>query len=226
MKAVHVWEHDGFPQFYVPLGELKYCSCRDTQLVRSEGVARAALVEITFHARNGAKECKTNRVLRFTDDRSLGALAGLVRLEFGSMDQWLEEDELVHVHPKDPFKRVDTLLSSRSVEIKLQGKTLAKAVSSIHLHETGLPVRYYLSPGAVDPSVLRKSELVTSCPYKGDAEYYHVVVDGQEHKNFVWQYKHPTRESAAIAGFLCFYNEKVDIFVDGQLQERPKTIFG
>ncbi|KAG5919336.1 hypothetical protein E4U42_006548 [Claviceps africana] len=225
-KAVHVWEHDGYPQFYFPLSELKHCSYKDTQLIRSDGVARAALVEVTFHARNGAKECKTNRVLRFTDDRSLGALSGLLRLEFGSMDQWLEEDVPVYIHPKDPFKRIDTLLSSRSVEIKVQGKTLAKAVSSIHLHETGLPVRYYISPGAVDPSILRKSELVTSCPYKGDAEYYHVVVDGQEHKNLVWHYRHTTHESAAIAGLLCFYNEKVDVYLDGQLQERPKSLFG
>lgn len=110
--------------------------------------------------------------------------------------------------------------------MKVDGKTIAKAVSSVHLHETGLPVRYYISPGAVDPAHLRKSALVTKCPYKGDAEYYDVVVDGKEHKNLVWYYRHPTHESAAVAGLLCFYNEKVDIVLDGQLAERPKTLFG
>lgn len=221
LKAVHVWEHDGYPQFYVPLTELKNCSHRDTQLIRSGGFARAALVEVTVHARSGIKEAKTDRVIRFTDDRSLGALCGLVRLEFGSMDQWLEEDVPVYVHPKDPFKRVDTLPSSRSIEIKMEGKTIAKSVSSVHLHETGLPVRYYLPPGSVDPSLLRKSDQMTQCPYKGNAEYYHVVVDGKEHKNLVWYYRHPTHESAAIAGLLCFYNEKVDILLDGQLVDKP-----
>ncbi|KAK2594357.1 hypothetical protein QQS21_007917 [Conoideocrella luteorostrata] len=225
-KAVHVWEHDGYPQFYFPISELKNCSCRDVQLVRSDGVARAALVEVTFPARIGAKETKSDRVIRFTDDRSLGALAGLIRLEFGSMDQWLEEDVPIYVHPKDPFKRVDTLQSSRSVEVRVDGKTVAKAVASVLLLETGLPARYYISPGAVDPAILRKSELTTKCPYKGDAEYYDLVIDGKEYKNLVWYYRHPTHESAAIAGLLCFYNEKVDILLDGQLQERPESLFG
>lgn len=129
------------------------------------------------------------------------------------------------MHPKDPFKRIDTLRSSRSIEVQIDGKTVAKASSSVHLHETGLPVRYYLSPGSVDPSLLRNSELVTKCPYKGEAEYYSIVVDGKEYKDIVWYYRLPTHESAAVAGLICFYNEKVDIFVDGEKQERPKTPF-
>ncbi|OAQ70933.1 WSC domain-containing protein [Pochonia chlamydosporia 170] len=225
-KAMHVWEHDGYPQFYVPLSELRNCSKRDTQLIRSDGVARAAVVEVTIPSRNGIKEVKTDRVLRFTDDKSLGALAGLVRLEFGAMDQWLEEDVPVYVHPKDPFKRIDILPSSRPIEVKVGGKTVAKASSSVHLHETGLPARYYISPGAVDPAVIRKSSLITKCPYKGDAEYYHILVDGAVYDNLVWYYRLPTHESAGIAGLLCFYNEKVDILLDGQLLERPKTHFG
>ncbi|PNY26623.1 Uncharacterized protein TCAP_03449 [Tolypocladium capitatum] len=224
-RAVHVWEHDGYPQFYVPMAELRGCTTRDKQLIRSDGVARAAVVELTIPARNGIRECRTERVLRFTDDRSLGALAGLVRLEFGSMDQWLEEDVPVYVHPKDPFKRIDILPSSRPIEVKVAGKTVARSAAVVHLLETGLPVRYYVSPGAVDASVLRRSDLVTRCPYKGDAEYYHVVVDGQEMKNLVWCYRLPTHESAGIAGLLCFYNEKVDIILDGELQEKPKTPF-
>lgn len=84
-KAVFVWEHDGYPQFYVPQTELSCCSTRDRQLVRSGGVVGAAVVELVVPARNGLGECRTDRVLRFTEDRSLGALAGLVRLEFGAM---------------------------------------------------------------------------------------------------------------------------------------------
>lgn len=141
-------------------------------------------------------------------------------------DQWLEEDVPIYVHPKDPYKRVDILPSTRPVEIRIGEKTIAKTEFSMHLHETGLPTRYYFSPGAVEPSLLRRSDLVTKCPYKGDAEYYHVVVDGEEHQNIVWYYRNPTHESAAIAGLLCFYNEKVDIMLDGQLLERPKTVFG
>lgn len=138
-------------------------------------------------------------------------------------DGWLEEDAPIYVHPKDPFKRVDILPSTRSIEVRVAGKTIAKSSTAFHLLETGLPTRYYLPLGAVDQAVLRKSDLVTKCPYKGEAEYYHVVVDGQEHKNLAWFYRLPTHESAAIAGFPCFYNEKVDIILEGQLLERPKT---
>ena len=84
-KAVHVWEHEFYPQFYVPLKDIKNCTYKDTQLIRSDGVARAAIVEITIPAQNGVAELKTDRIVRFTDDKSLGALSGLVRLEFGSM---------------------------------------------------------------------------------------------------------------------------------------------
>lgn len=102
---------------------------------------------------------------------------------------------------------------------------MAKSTHSAHLLETSLPTRYYLPLTSVDQSVLRKSDLITQCPYKGDAEYYHVVVDGQEWKDLVWYYRLPTHESAHIAGLVCFYNEKVDIILDGELLERPKTHF-
>ncbi|KAK5989406.1 hypothetical protein PT974_10925 [Cladobotryum mycophilum] len=224
-KAVLIWEHDAYPHYYVPLAELKHCTHKDVKSVKSDGVHRAAVIEITVPARNGIEEKKTERALRFSDDRSLGALAGLVRLEFGSMDKWLEEDVPIYTHPKDPYKRIDTLPSTRPIEVRVYGRTVAKSSYAVHLHETGLPTRYYLPLGAVDQAYLRKSDLRTSCPYKGDAEYYDVVVDGHEFKDIVWYYRVPTHESAGIAGLLCFYNEKVDIILDGTVLEKPVSWF-
>lgn len=140
-------------------------------------------------------------------------------------DQWLEEDVPIYVHPKDPFKRIEILHSTRLIEVKVEGVTVAKSPSSVHLLETGLPTRFYLPLTAVDQSVLRKSNLLTKCPYKGEAEYYNIVIGGVEKENLVWYYRTPTHESAGIAGMVCFYNEKVDIFLDGELLERPKTWF-
>lgn len=96
----------------------------------------------------------------------------------------------------------------------------------MHLLETGLPTRYYMPLPSVDQSKLRKSETITKCPYKGEAEYYDVVVDGQVKKDLVWYYRLPTSECAAVAGLVCFYNEKVEIVLDGEVQEVPKTPFG
>ncbi|KAF7562881.1 hypothetical protein G7046_g1249 [Stylonectria norvegica] len=255
VKAVQVWEHDYYPQYYVPLSELKNCTWKDKHVVEAGkgngDEAATAVVEVTVSAQNGIAEAKTDRVIRFADTPSLEKLAGLVRLEFGSMgsfasmqcnamscfqdssltlypwvpDQWLEEDSPIYVHPKDPFKRIDTLPSSRTVEVRVAGRTIAKTSSSIHLFETGLPPRYYLPWGAVDQSVLRKSELITKCPYKGEAEYFHIELGDSELRDVVWYYRLPTHESAAITGLLCFYNEKVEILLDGELQEKPKTVF-
>lgn len=113
------------------------------------------------------------------------------------------------------------------MEVRVAGTTVAKSPFAVHLLETGLPTRYYLPLSSVDQSVLRKSELMTRCPYKGEAEYYDVVVGKTEEvmRNLVWYYRLPTHESAAIAGLVCFYNEKVDILLDGEMLERPRTKF-
>jgi uncharacterized protein (DUF427 family) len=68
--------------------------------------------------------------------------------------------------------------------------------------------------------VLRPSRLLTLCPYKGTAEYYDVVAGGKVYENVVWYYRYPTAESVAIAGYMCFYDEKVDVWIDGVKEER------
>lgn len=141
------------------------------------------------------------------------------------MDAWLEEDTPIYVHPKDPYKRIDILQSTRPIEVKVGGQTVAKSNVATHLLETGLPTRYYLPLASVDQTVLRKTDLITKCPYKGEAEYYDIVVGGQTHKNLVWYYRTPIAESLPITGLVCFYNEKVDVYLDGKLLERPVTHF-
>ncbi|KAF2424498.1 DUF427-domain-containing protein [Tothia fuscella] len=227
-QALHVWEHDGFPQYYIPFSALQNCTPSVREDIKANGGgAGASILKIQVPGPKGFKEKTTDRAIRFSDDASLaGKLAGLVRLEFGSMDKWLEEDTPIYVHPKDPFRRIDVLPSTRPVEVKVGGKTVASSPNSVHLLETGLPTRFYLPLSAVDQSVLRPSDLLTKCPYKGDAEYYSVEVDGQLYRDLVWYYRVPTHESLGVAGLVCFYNEKVDIWLDGVQLERPKTHFG
>jgi uncharacterized protein (DUF427 family) len=145
----------------------------------------------------------------------------LVRLQFDAMDEWLEEDEPIYVHPRDPHKRVDILASSRQVEVRVDGQVVASSTQPRILFETSLPPRYYLPLSDVRMDLLRKSETTTSCPYKGTASYWHVG----EHEDIVWIYRTPLPESQKIAGLACFYNEKVELYVDGELQERPETPF-
>ena len=93
------------------------------------------------------------------------------------------------------------------------------------LFETGLPPRYYLPLSDVRTELLEPSDKVTQCPYKGTASYWSVRAGERKYDDFVWMYRSPLQESAKIAGLVCFYNEKVDLIVDGVPQERPRTPF-
>ena len=110
--------------------------------------------------------------------------------------------------------------------VKIGDVVVAESSAPFLLYETGLPVRYYLPKTSVNFQLLEPTKTVTSCPYKGDANYYSIVIDGKEYKDYVWWYRYPTPESIAIAGKVCFYNEKVDIYIGGVKEGRPKTKFG
>jgi uncharacterized protein (DUF427 family) len=66
----------------------------------------------------------------------------------------------------------------------------------------------------------------TRCPYKGTATYWSVAVCDTVHEDFAWIYRSPLPESQKIAGLVCFYDERVDVHVDGVLQQRARTHFG
>jgi uncharacterized protein (DUF427 family) len=144
----------------------------------------------------------------------------LIRFEFGRFD-WFEEDEPIAVHPRDPYKRVDILASSRHVEVVVDEVTVADSVRPSILFETSLPPRYYLRRTDVRMDLLTPSASQTQCPYKGTATYWSLGAE----KDIVWTYVAPLLESVKIAGLVCFYNERVDLIVDGVLQERPATAF-
>jgi uncharacterized protein (DUF427 family) len=141
------------------------------------------------------------------------------------MDAWFEEDEEVFTHPRDPYTRVDILPSSRHVRVEVDGVTLAESASPRLLFETGLPVRYYLPKTHVRMDLLTPTDSESHCPYKGQAQWWSVRVGDSLHEDLAWSYRAPLPESQKIAGLVAFYNEKVDIYVDGVLQERPRTKF-
>ncbi|GAA3058593.1 hypothetical protein Aglo01_67430 [Actinokineospora globicatena] len=150
--------------------------------------------------------------LRVADEPEL---AGLVRVAWNAMDEWLEEDEPVYVHARDPYTRVDILASSRHVVVEVGGTVVASSRQPRVLFETGLPARFYLPLVDVRVDLLRPSRTTTMCPYKGTATYWHVVVDGVLHEDLVWCYRSPLPESQKITGLACFYSERAALTVDG-----------
>ena len=109
--------------------------------------------------------------------------------------------------------------------MQVDGVTIAESQSPRLLFETGLPVRYYLPKTHVRLDLLEPTDAVTHCPYKGQAEYWSVRTGDGVHEDLAWSYSTPLPESQKIAGLIAFYNEKVDIYLDGELQERPSTKF-
>jgi uncharacterized protein (DUF427 family) len=150
-------------------------------------------------------------------------LEGHVAFYWDAMDAWFEEDEEVFVHPRDPYHRVDVLESSRHVKVSLNGEVVAETDRPQILFETGLPPRYYIPPEDVREAVLVESEKSTQCPYKGTASYHSVEVGGETVEDLVWHYPEPIAAVEGIRDHLCFYNEKVDLEVDGEVQERAVT---
>ena len=153
------------------------------------------------------------------------ALEGHLTFFWNQMDAWFEEDEEVFVHPRDPYTRVDTVHSSRHVRVEIEGMTVAETRRPILLFETGLPTRYYIPKLDVRMDLLEPTETVTQCPYKGVARHWSARVGGKRIKDIVWSYPAPIPECPKIENLLSFYNEHVDLYVDGVLQDRPITPF-
>src|SRR5712692_2513850 len=107
------------------------------------------------------------------------ALKDFVAFYWDRVDGWYEEDEEIFVHPRDPYKRVDVVASSRHVQVVVGGQTVADTQRARFLFETRLPTRYYIPPEDVRMDLLVPSEKATACPYKGKARYHSVKI-GQE----------------------------------------------
>jgi uncharacterized protein (DUF427 family) len=219
-RPLYVWEKPYYPAYYFPAADV-----RGELLGRTGGEAhspsRGDAHVLDVRTQNAAAP---GAALHY-EDSPIEALRDTIRLDWDAMDAWFEEDEEVFIHPRDPYTRVDILASSRHVRVEVEGVTVAESTSPRVLHETGLPARYYLPKPHVRMDVLVPTGTVSHCPYKGQAEYWSVRAGGAVHEDLAWSYRAPLAESHKVAGLITFYNEKVDLYVDGVLQERPSTKF-
>lgn len=136
---------------------------------------------------------------------------------------WLEEGLEVHVHARDTNKRVDVLPSERQLVVRISGQVVADSHRPHALFETTLPTRWYLPLEDVRQELLVPSDTVTRCPYKGTATYWSVRIGDRLHRDVAWTYREPVVECPRIRGLISFFNERVELTVDGELQERPTT---
>ncbi len=219
-NAKYVWELPYYPTYYFPPADVR------TELLVATGESYRSPSRGTASVHTiKAGEQEAEGAARVWDGAAIDDLAGFVSFRWAAMTHWFEEDVEVFVHARDPHTRIDILQSSRHIEVMIDGVKVADSHQPRLLFETGLPVRYYLPKTDVRLDLLAPSDTHTACPYKGTAEYWHVKKDDGFVEDIVWSYPTPFPESMQIAGYLSFYNEKVDIRVDGELEGRPKTHF-
>ena len=214
-----VWEGPRYPAYYLPLRDVTAELVPTGKTEHSPSRGDAQLYDV--HVDGAVAEAAAKRY----PDSPLPVLRDLVRLDWPAMSEWMEEDELVYTHPRDPYHRIDILASSRHVRIEVDGVTVADSSRPVILFETGLPPRYYLPLSALRTDLLTPTATQTHCPYKGTATYWTVDAGHGPHPDLVWAYRAPLPESQKIAGLACFYDERVDVYLDGELQERPRTHF-
>jgi uncharacterized protein (DUF427 family) len=214
-----VWEKPSYPTYYLPESDVRASLIPTSETSHSPSRGDGEVLHVKV-----ATATAERAALRYPDS-PLEPLRGLVRFDWNAMTEWLEEDEPVYTHPRDPYHRVDILASSRHVRVELDGVTVAESRQPRILFETGLPARHYLPLTDVRMDLLRPSATVTHCPYKGAAGYWSVDTGQQVHQDIVWIYRVPLPESQKIAGLVCFYDEKADVYLDGELQDRPRTLF-
>jgi len=215
--ARYVWELPYYPQYYIPLADVRPGLLRDDDHPQRVQFGPSRVQSLV--GSGGAVEAAA-RV--FEGD---GPVAGLVRFDWDAL-RWFEEDEPIYGHPRNPYSRVDALRSHRRVVIALDSEVLADTGSPVMLFETGLPTRYYIDATDVAFEHLESSDTQTLCPYKGiTSAYWSARVGESVYPDLAWSYHYPLLAVAPIAGMVAFYNEKVDIAVDGVELPRPVTHF-
>jgi uncharacterized protein (DUF427 family) len=143
-------------------------------------------------------------------------LEGYVVLDFRAFDRWREEADEQVGHPRDPYHRVDMRPSDRRVQISRDGVLLADSTRPTLVFETSLMTRFYL-PREDVLADLQPTATKTTCAYKGHASYY--AVNGVA--DLAWTYLAPVPDAQQLTGLVAFYDERVDVVVDGVVRGRP-----
>ncbi|WP_375485010.1 DUF427 domain-containing protein [uncultured Jatrophihabitans sp.] len=217
--ARYVWETVKYPQYYVPLDDVSPGTLVDDDHLQHlrRGTARLHTVTAGGQSRPGAA--------RVYGDDARDGLAGTVRFDWDALDAWYEEDEEVFVHPRNPYVRVDALRSRAHVQVRHGDLLLAESNSCVLVFETGLPTRYYLDRADVRADHLIPTDTLTACPYKGRTSQYWSVRAGDDVlEDAAWTYTFPTTALAPISGLIAFYNDLVEITVDGVVATRTDDL--
>ena len=205
-----VWDHRHYPSWYFPAHDVS-AELRPTGRTElTPGVGPASIHDLVVGSRVLAGAARRHH------DSPIPEVRELVKIDFGALDRWFEEDLEVFSEPKNPYVRVDVLPSSRHVKVSYRDVTIAETHKPTILYETGVNPRYYIPAVDVRLELIEPAARTSSCPYKGFASYWSVLVGDDEMLESAWSYATPFPEARLIAGMLSFYTNRFIVEVDGE----------
>jgi uncharacterized protein (DUF427 family) len=201
-------ESNHLPRLYVPLDDLDAES-----LQRSDHTSHCPFKgDATYWSIRVGDRVTENAVWAYEDPLPQAAwLKGFASLYPDAADAWFVENERVFGHLRDPYHRVDVFESSRSVTVRAHGTVVAQSDRAKLLYETSVPPRVYVPGGDVAAGALVPSDTRTVCPYKGEASYWHLSVEGHRIEDAAWSFETPLSEALEVARHVSFDGEGVDV---------------
>ena len=207
--VVLLHEPGHYPVAFFPLGDI------------TEGVLEPS-AHTTKHRDLGTTAWFTVRAGSQSKDRAAwqhtelpeyaGELKGRVAFAWRAMDAFYEEDDRIVGHAADPYHRIDIRKTSRHLVVRQGDQVIADTARPLALFESGFAPRWYVPRADVNEPALTAVEFQTFCPYKGMCSYYDI---GDVHRA-AWSYRDAWPEVRAIAGFISFEPDKVEVSLDGK----------
>ena len=100
----------------------------------------------------------------------------------------------------------------KEVRVVLNGATVAETSEAHVLREGKLPPVHYVPLKDIRSEYLERTDHSTTCPFKGDASYWSIVVGDRREENVLWAYEEPIEDAAFLKGYAAFYTDRVDEF--------------
>jgi uncharacterized protein (DUF427 family) len=100
--------------------------------------------------------------------------------------------------------------ANERVRVIFNGQVVADTRRALLLQEASYKPVFYIPQDDAQMALFTRTTHSTHCPYKGDASYYTIKVDGRAAENAIWSYETPYPAMTDIAGHLAFYPNRVD----------------
>lgn len=100
--------------------------------------------------------------------------------------------------------------SKKNIKVVFNGEVIAETNSPLLVLEKHHPPTYYIPLEDIKSEYLKESNMKTHCPFKGEASYWDINVNGKTISNCVWTYKKPKPGYEILKNHASFYPDRVD----------------